>query len=185
MENEHENVKLDSWDPRQKGFQRSNASAHMEGAEVTPSKGDLIWPHLARPKIAKEKELETRISGVSESWMEDEVPYDWGKKSRNGADCSGSVWSIYNEAGYPYPYQNTSGFGSLKEFRTLPSGAELRVGDVVHYGGHMAVYAGKGSSGSDMVWSARGNRENPGKPFMKTEMMEFGKPQKFYRYNLR
>lgn len=179
-----DNTKLDSWDPRQKGYQRSNASEQMEGREVTPSAADLIWPHLARPKIAKEKEFETKISGTSESWAEDKVPYLWGGKSRGNADCSGSVWGIYKEARYPHPYTNTGGFGMLKEFKALDSGQTPRVGDVVHYGGHMAVYAGKDSSGSDMVWSARGDQMHSGKPFVKTEMKKLGESPNFYRYKL-
>lgn len=39
---ETDGEKLDSWDPRQKGYQRSNASEQMEGREVTPSAADLI-----------------------------------------------------------------------------------------------------------------------------------------------
>lgn len=158
----------------------------MEGEGVTRAAADKIWPHLARPNFAKEKELETKIANVSESWVEDKVPYLWkGKgKTRESADCSGAVWAIYQEAGYKYPYQPTSGFAKLKEFKELAPSDPPRVGDVVHYGGHMALYAGKDSSGKDAVWSTRGDKNHPWQPFVKTELTEFGKPKKIYRYDL-
>ncbi len=82
-----------------------------------------------------------------------------GAKARNkeGADCSGSTYHIFKEAGLPYSYRQSSRFAKSAEVGEIPfreiSTEELRPGDVVLYekhqngeytGYHISVYAGNG-----------------------------------------
>lgn len=66
-----------------------------------------------------------------------------GTSSRaSGVDCSGLVWLVYNEAGYPYEYAKVSSFVQKEEFgkiNDLP-----RPGDVIIYPGHMGIYSLEG-----------------------------------------
>ena len=95
----------------------------------------------------------------------------------SGADCSGSVWKIYQEAGFSYgSYTNTAGFMNLagddtnfiqgKHFFKLVSLPQ--VGDVGWWhngkGGHMAIYdpnsgmCGQENKTAGNVWSASNAR---------------------------
>jgi len=89
--------------------------------------------------------------------------------SKKGADCSGSVWKIYQEAGFSYgAYTSTAGFKSLvgTDQNFVPGKHFFKqvnvpqVGDIAWWNGHMAIYdphAGKtvpeGLDGN--IWSAR------------------------------
>src|SRR5208282_2127882 len=44
------------------------------------------------------------IQQAAEDWAASNVPYKWGGKSKKGADCSGSVFGIYRQAGIKIPY---------------------------------------------------------------------------------
>ena len=67
-------------------------------------------------------------------------PYVWGGTSlTNGADCSGFVQSVYANFGVSLPrtsYEQNAG--------TEVSYADAQPGDLICYGGHVAIYMGNG-----------------------------------------
>lgn len=87
-----------------------------------------------------------KIAKVAKSWKG--TPYvTIGAASVKGTrgDCSGSTWSIYNEAGFSYEFRSTSTFPdyaiSSGLFRKLAEGETKQDGDILHWSGHMAIYA--------------------------------------------
>jgi cell wall-associated NlpC family hydrolase len=108
-------------------------------------------------------------------------------RKKEGADCSGSTYHIFKEAGLPYNYRQSSRFAESAERKEIPfreiSAEELRPGDVVLYeklkkgeytGYHMSVYAGDAK-----VYSAT----NPkGKAYDLYPMADFGTRRRYYRY---
>ena len=88
-----------------------------------------------------------KILNIAATWIG--TPYELvGQKSERGkrGDCSGSTNKIYNEAGFPYPYQMSSTFEDYaiktNRFREInPEKTPLQSGDVLLWPGHMAIYA--------------------------------------------
>ncbi len=102
------------------------------------------------------QELQNRIIAIARTWVG--VPYKLGGKNKQGADCSGSVWCIYNEAGLPYKYLQTSQFKNSCSFVKLGPNQAPETGDVGVYPGHVVILDPKagptytGAPGD--VWSA-------------------------------
>jgi cell wall-associated NlpC family hydrolase len=113
------------------------------------------------------------------------------KGATGGADCSGSVWAIYAEAGFSYPYAPTASFPSLasKGLFIKISDAEVQPGDIIYWppissentrsAGHMMLYL----SGAGQEMKALGARRT------KTNFSEYpakwfdsGRTRQFYRY---
>ena len=68
-------------------------------------------------------------------------PYVAGGTSlTNGADCSGFVMSVYKNFGYSLPRSSYAQSGVGKSV----SYAEAQPGDIISYGGHVAIYIGNG-----------------------------------------
>lgn len=68
-------------------------------------------------------------------------PYVWGGTSlTNGADCSGFVQSVYAHFGVSLPRTSESQMYAGREV----SYAEAQPGDLICYGGHIAIYMGGG-----------------------------------------
>lgn len=68
-------------------------------------------------------------------------PYVAGGTSlTNGADCSGFVMSVYKNFGYSLPRSSYAQSGVGKSV----SYAEAQPGDIIYYGGHVAIYIGNG-----------------------------------------
>jgi RHS repeat-associated protein len=93
-----------------------------------------------------------KIVQIAITWIG--VPYQDGagaKSNRSGTDCSGLVWLVYREAGYPYPYRTTYYFSELtNEFQIDNKKAKFQFvstpqeGDVMLFKGppgNMAIYA--------------------------------------------
>jgi RHS repeat-associated protein len=90
-----------------------------------------------------------KIVQIAITWIG--VPYQDGagaKSSRSGTDCSGLVWLVYREAGYPYPYRTTYYFSELtNEFQIDNKKAKFQFvstpqeGDVVLFKRHMGIYS--------------------------------------------
>jgi cell wall-associated NlpC family hydrolase len=103
-----------------------------------------------------------------------------GAVRKEEADCSGSVWKIYCNAGYPYDYTTTAAFDAYARrpnspFRKLSVGEAAQRGDVVLYPGHMSIYAG-----SSMVWSAHKTDQ----PFRMFGVTFFNMHFRYYRYQI-
>jgi cell wall-associated NlpC family hydrolase len=111
-----------------------------------------------------------KILSNAPSWKG--VPYLRRGKTRKGADCSGSTWAIYGEAGSPYLYRDSSSFPG-SEFKEVPSPLP---GDVVWWSGHMAIFAGEGK-----VWSARRTGFVYGLYPIEWFIKDYGPPT-YYRY---
>jgi cell wall-associated NlpC family hydrolase len=107
------------------------------------------------------------------------------------ADCSGSTWRIFSDAGFPYRYTSSSAWAAAVDdgripFRRLPAGEELREGDVLRFPGHLAIYAGNGE-----MWTARrsfykpdGEYEN--RAFTRLRVTAWGRPVTArYRFQVR
>ena len=113
-----------------------------------------------------------------------------GKEAVNGkgADCSGSTYHIFKEAGLPYNYRQSSLFATSAEGGEIPfreiSEDELRPGDVVLYenlkdgvytGTHMSVYAG-----NEKVYSATNPKS--GDPYSLYPVGKFYGKRRYFRY---
>jgi cell wall-associated NlpC family hydrolase len=107
-----------------------------------------LAPHSA---MKKNVELPSEVTGVS-SW--DDVLLPWigtpylpGGSTKNGADCSGFVSSVYMEKERMYiPRSTTEEYKMGKEINRN----DLIVGDLVFFGdgrkvNHVGIYVGKGN----------------------------------------
>ena len=69
------------------------------------------------------------------------VPYVWGGTSlTGGADCSGFTQSVYAQFGYSLPRTSYE----QQNWGTEVSYADAQPGDLICYGGHVAIYMGNG-----------------------------------------
>jgi len=120
------------------------------------------------------------IVDVAKTWQG--VPYfpnGGDKSSRDQADCSGSTWKIYGEAGFPYPYSPSDNFSRNPKFSPAPNNVP-QVGDVGQWNGHVLIYDPNAGNGNNS-WSAR----KPGVPYGPAHWQWWsGKgPVTWYRYN--
>lgn len=147
-----------------------------------------------------------KIADVAKNWWRADVPYVTGGKTKKGADCSGSVWAIYNEAGLSYgAYTNTAGFTNivgtdsnfLKGKHYFKKVGAPQVGDVGVWSngksgndarGHMAIYdTGAGKTKKGLVgnlWSAThpgGDKFGPSRIDFFDHMSGYGSVT-WYRY---
>jgi RHS repeat-associated protein len=119
------------------------------------------------------------VSKAAQNWANSNVPYLWGGNTKKGADCSGSVSSIYNQAGIDIGRLTTSDFKASSQFEPIVSGNSLQIGDVGVYDGHIVIYGGSdtGTNGRD-VWSAS---HTGGPAFGPANSTWYGNPA-WYRY---
>jgi cell wall-associated NlpC family hydrolase len=106
-------------------------------AETTESKNNLISSEQGK-----------LIIKVASTWAK--TPYVYGGMAKKGADCSGSTYQIYKEAGFPYDrqYRSSSQFSNNPKFKQLTENFPQE-GDVAWWSGHVAIYAGNGE-----IWTA-------------------------------
>jgi RHS repeat-associated protein len=119
-----------------------------------------------------------RIIDIAKNWVG--TPYVFGGKNKAGADCSGSTWAIYNEAGFSYKYLPSASFPKSPKFRPSPENTP-QVGDVGMWNGHLAIYDPNAPDG-DNVWTA--HRTN-GPPYGSARFERYNKIYgnvQWYRY---
>jgi cell wall-associated NlpC family hydrolase len=116
------------------------------------------------------------IVKIASRWAQ--TPYVWGGTTKTGADCSGTTWAIYREAGYTYEskYRPSSQFPLNPRFRKAPDNTPQE-GDVGWWIGHVAIYAGNSE-----IWTAH---RTAGPAYSKETLQKWVKrrgPVKWYRY---
>ncbi len=118
------------------------------------------------------------VVSAAQDWAGSNVPYLYGGASKSGADCSGSVSSIYDQAGINIGRLGSGQFATSGQFSPVPPGSPLQPGDVGVYPGHVDLYGGSTGPG-DNVWSAF---HTGGPAFGPANSSWFGTPT-WYRYN--
>lgn len=108
-------------------------------------------------------------------WTNSNVPYLYGGTTKEGADCSGSVSSIYKQTGVDIGRLNSKVFAKSPLFSPVKDAPQ--VGDVGVYSGHVVIYAGDIAPQRD-VWSAS---RTGGPAYGTANSSWYGKPT-WYRY---
>lgn len=122
------------------------------------------------------------VMAAAKDWANSKVPYVWGANTKKGADCSGSVSSIYDQAGIDIGRLQSQQF-KQSPFKPVPAGAPLEPGDVGVYPNHVDLYAGSDNTGvaGDNVFSAFGAQSSH-PYFGPANSSWFGSPV-WYRYS--
>lgn len=108
-------------------------STAVDGAVDSEQDTQLAEPSAATDGEIGQSILDTARSGIG-------VPYVWAGSTQSGWDCSGFTSWVYAQNGISLPHssrvQATMG--------TPVSAAEAQPGDLVHWPGHVGIYAGDG-----------------------------------------
>lgn len=108
-------------------------STDVEDAVDSEQDAQLAEPSAANDGEVGQSILDTARSGIG-------VPYVWAGSTTSGWDCSGFTSWVYAQNGISLPHssrvQATMG--------TPVSAAEAQPGDLVHWPGHVGIYAGDG-----------------------------------------
>lgn len=80
-----------------------------------------------------------KITAEAANWVG--TPYvSPGAKCKKGADCSGSTWAIYGDAGFPLERLSSYDFPKSKYLRKLKPGEKPQAGDIGQWPGHVLIY---------------------------------------------
>lgn len=115
------------------------------------------------------------VQSAAQDWTNSNVPYAFGHSTKKGADCSGAVSGIYNQAGINIGRLTSQSFQNSPLFS--PATGDLQIGDVGVYPGHVVIYGGDTGPNSD-VWSAS---HTGGPVFGPANSSWYGEPT-WYRY---
>lgn len=106
----------------------------VDGApEMDPTSEDADLVEVAPTGDLSEGLLTTARSGIG-------VPYVWAGSTQSGWDCSGFTSWVYAQNGISLPHSSAA----QAAMGTPVSQAEAQVGDLVHWPGHVGIYAGDG-----------------------------------------
>ena len=121
-----------------------NASEKAEQEKAAALESIRQTVEDAKKKAAEEaeaKRVAKRQAVVDFALQFEGNPYVYGGTSlTNGADCSGFTQSIYAQFGYSLPRTSYE----QQNWGTEVSYADAQPGDLICYGGHVAIYMGNG-----------------------------------------
>ncbi|MFC4158756.1 RHS repeat-associated core domain-containing protein [Chitinimonas lacunae] len=126
-----------------------------------------------------------KIVDEAQNWVGTPYSLVGQQSTTEGADCSGSLYRIYNGAGFPMDYSRASDLPKNWRFKPVPEGAPLQAGDVAQWPGHVAIYDPKlneATKGESNIWTAF---RSGGRPFGKghTRYFRSNGPLTWYRYD--
>jgi len=136
-----------------------------------------LMPSQDNVDLGLTRSQQEAVQGAAQEWAGSDVPYVFGGKGKDGADCSGAVWAIYQQAGLQYPYLSSREIPNSKYFARIPDDASPVLGDLGVYPGHVVIYDPNAGPGKN-VWSAF---HTGGPVFGAAASTWFGKPA-WYRY---
>ena len=130
--------KAEEEEARRKAEEEAKRKAEEEAgnkSDETPKKPTTTTPVVASNGSASGRQIaEYACQFVGN-------PYVAGGTSlTNGADCSGFVQSVYKQYGYNLP---RTSYSQSQVGRSVPY-SEAEPGDIIYYGGHVAIYIGNG-----------------------------------------
>jgi hypothetical protein len=104
------------------------------------------------PKVIESKLLKNTVPQSLKQQMVSRSLILNAKELGTIEDCSGFIWGIYTEAGFPYEYKDAKLFPTSKHFTRV---SNPQIGDVGICNNHMFIYGATKQSGSYYnAWSA-------------------------------
>ena len=84
-------------------IKKTSSSSAMHAAAASVAAGRLVYTGSVSTRIMEE--IEERLG----------IPYRYGSSGPNRYDCSGFVWSVFNESGINFTRQSARGLWSMSE----------------------------------------------------------------------
>ncbi|MFF2653672.1 C40 family peptidase [Streptomyces sp. NPDC058045] len=124
-----------------KAFQKS-AGLTADGV-VGPKTWNKLAPASGGSRDAKAKKV------LAFAAAQEGKKYVWGAEGPNSYDCSGLTLRAYQQIGITLPRTSSAQAAAVKKV----SASNRKVGDLMHWPGHVGVYAGNGKG-----WEASSSR---------------------------
>ncbi len=103
--------------------------------------GGYVRVPLGPETVVPRTSWQERVAQAAQEWQG--VPYLWGGNDKFGVDCSGFVGAVMRSVGVSLP-RTTAAMARMHEGRRVRD--ELRLGDLLVYPGHCALYLGDGQT---------------------------------------
>jgi outer membrane protein OmpA-like peptidoglycan-associated protein len=125
-----------------------------------------------------------KIIAAAKNWIG--TPYITGGTKKEGADCSGSVFGIYNEAGFPFQRVSSKEFPTLINFKPAPKNIP-QIGDVGYWPGHLMIYDAEAGTTPKHEKANGWSATHPGGSSFNVARLQwfddhYNTPVKWYRY---